>query len=228
MEEIIEVVQEENDYDQLQIVVDPGQQPIRIDHFLAEKIARVSRNKIQNALRAGLIKLNNKEVKSNYKLRPNDIIDVVIPRPPIETEIIPEDIPLDVIYEDDTMVVINKSQGMVVHPAAGVRTGTLVNTLAWHFGFRDKSQVPEGKERFGLLMTVWSLISIMSFSDLGLGLGLMNRIAVYDSQKKNLELQKYSTFFIFWIDFSLVLALPDFLPNLSTNDCCAFCCMFVD
>ena len=151
MEEIIEVVQEENEYDQLQIVVDPGQQPIRIDHFLAEKIARVSRNKIQNALRAGLIKLNNKEVKSNYKLRPNDIIDVVIPRPPIETEIIPEDIPLDVIYEDDTMMVINKSQGMVVHPAAGVRTGTLVNALAWHFGFRDKSQVPEGKERFGLV-----------------------------------------------------------------------------
>ena len=151
MEEINESWQEENDFDQLQIIVDPGQQAIRIDHFLAEKIPRVSRNKIQNAVKAGLVKINSSEVKSNYKLRPNDKIDVIIPRPPVDTEIIPEDIPLDIIYEDETLMVINKSCGMVVHPAAGVRTGTLVNALAWHFGLREKSVLPEGKERFGLV-----------------------------------------------------------------------------
>lgn len=150
-DEIQDLGNEESEFDQFNIIVDPGQQPVRIDHFLNEKIARISRNKIQNAIRAGLVKINQKEVKPNYKLRPNDNIELVIPKPHIETEIIPEDIPLDVVYEDESLLVINKAQGMVVHPAAGVRTGTLVNALAWYFGYRETTMVPEGKERFGLV-----------------------------------------------------------------------------
>ena len=150
-DEFQEIAADELDYERIDIQVDPKQSPIRIDAFLSEKIPRVSRNKIQMAIEAGWITVNQSTVKSNYKIRPNDQIHVITPRPVIEQEIIPEELPLDIVYEDDTLIVINKRPGVVVHPAAGVRTGTLLNAIAWHLGYRGKGFIPEGHERLGLV-----------------------------------------------------------------------------
>jgi 23S rRNA pseudouridine1911/1915/1917 synthase len=115
------------------IVADKGQQMMRVDLFLLEKLANVSRNKIQQALEAGTITVNDKLVKPNYKVRPLDVIRVYMTEPKRLEEIIPEPIPLDIVYEDDDLVIINKEAGMVVHPAYQNWTGTLVNALAYHF-----------------------------------------------------------------------------------------------
>ncbi len=114
-------------------VADSGQGLLRIDKFLVNRIENASRNKIQDAALAGCILVNEQPVKSNYKVKPNDVISVVMAYPPREIEIIPEDIPLDIVYEDDHLIVINKKPGLVVHPGYGNYKGTLVNALAWHF-----------------------------------------------------------------------------------------------
>lgn len=114
-------------------VVDAGQEVLRIDKFLMDRIPNTSRNKIQEAAKEGYIKVSEIVVKSNYKVKPNDTISIVLPYPVRETELIPENIPLNIHYEDDTVVVINKPAGMVVHPGYGNFTGTLVNALAYHF-----------------------------------------------------------------------------------------------
>lgn len=101
------------------IVVDPGQEPLRIDKFLFNRIENVSRNKVQQAAKAGNVLVNEKAVKANYNVRPNDVISVVMAYPPREVEILPEDIPLNIVYEDDDVIVINKQAGMVVHPGHG-------------------------------------------------------------------------------------------------------------
>lgn len=113
--------------------VDPGQSSIRIDKYLFSRIENTSRTRIQNAADAGNILVNNKTVKPNYKVKPSDIIQIVLPNPPREIELIPEDIPISIVYEDDDVVVVNKEAGMVVHPAYGNYRGTLVNALMWHF-----------------------------------------------------------------------------------------------
>lgn len=115
------------------IVVDKGQTPLRIDKFLVNRLNQISRNRIQQAAEANCILVNNKPVKSNYKVKPNDIISIVLPHPPNEYELIPENIPLDIVYEDDDLLVVNKPAGMVVHPAKGNYYGTLVNALLYHF-----------------------------------------------------------------------------------------------
>ena len=121
-----------------QFVVDKGQGSVRIDKFLIDKLDNVSRNRIQNAIKASCILVNDKEIKSNYKIRPDDVISLVLPRNPDETEKLePEDIPLDIVYEDDDILVINKQAGLVVHPGIGNHTGTLVNALLFHF--KDKN-----------------------------------------------------------------------------------------
>jgi len=120
-------------YEHFQFIADPGQNPIRIDRFLVDRIENASRNKIQEAASAGYIFVNNKPVKSNYKVKPGDDIRVMMSQPPREIEIIPEDIPLDIVHEDDSLIVVNKPAGLVVHPGYGNYTGTLVNALAWHF-----------------------------------------------------------------------------------------------
>ncbi len=112
--------------------VDPGQTPIRVDKYLMGKVENVSRNRIQNAAKAGTILVNDKAVKSNYKVKPKDVISVVMTHPPREVEILPEDIPVDIIYEDDDIIVINKAAGMVVHPGYNNYTGTLLNAMAFH------------------------------------------------------------------------------------------------
>lgn len=119
-------------YEHWKIEVDPGQTPVRIDKFLAEKNPYQSRNRIQNAADAGFIHVNGSPVKSNYKVRPNDIITLMLDRPKHDTSIVAEDIPLNIVYEDDQLMVVNKEAGMVVHPGAGNFTGTLINAVAWH------------------------------------------------------------------------------------------------
>jgi len=120
-------------YEHFNLIVDPGQTQVRIDKFIVNRIDSASRSKIQAAADAGNILVNGKSVKSNYKVKPGDEISIVMDFPRRELKIIAEDIPLDIVYEDDQLIVINKPAGLVVHPGHGNYTGTLVNALAWHY-----------------------------------------------------------------------------------------------
>lgn len=133
-EDLDPVEGEEQDlYEHHRIVVDKGQSLFRIDKFLMHRIEGASRNRIQNAMEAGNVLVNGKTSKSSYKVKPGDLILIVMPEPPRDTEIYPENIPLDIKYEDDDVVIVNKPAGMVVHPGFNNYTGTLVHALAWHF-----------------------------------------------------------------------------------------------
>ena len=114
-------------------IVDKGQNPLRIDKFLMSRLENSSRNKIQNAAIAGSILVNNSSVRSSYKVKPDDVVTVVLSHPVREFKLVAEDIPLDILYEDDDLIVVNKVAGMVVHPAYANYTGTLVNALMFHF-----------------------------------------------------------------------------------------------
>ncbi|PLX24095.1 MAG: RNA pseudouridine synthase [Marinilabiliales bacterium] len=147
-EEIIE--NEENElFEHYKIVVDPGQKPLRIDKFLVNRIENASRSKIQSAADADNILVNQNPVKSNYKVKPNDIISIVMAYPPREIELIPEDIPLDIVYEDDDLAIVNKKPGMVVHPSYGHYNGTLVNAMMYHL--KDLPLYNTGEMRPGLV-----------------------------------------------------------------------------
>lgn len=124
--------EEQQLYEHFRVVVDNGQDPVRIDKFLFEHLQHSSRNRIQKAAEAGFIHVNDRPVKSNYKVRPDDVVTLMLDRPRHDTTIEPEDIPLDVVYEDDDVMVINKPAGLVVHPGVGNFHGTLVNAIAWH------------------------------------------------------------------------------------------------
>ncbi len=115
------------------IVVDAGQSPLRIDKFLMDRLPNVSRNRIQDGVKQGFVKVDEHIVKSNYKVRPGEEITILFPEPPRDTEVVPEDIPLNIIYEDDSILIVNKDAGMVVHPAFNNWSGTLVNALTFHF-----------------------------------------------------------------------------------------------
>jgi len=128
---------------------DPGQSLLRIDKFIFTRIESTSRTRIQNAAYAGNILVNNKPVRPSYKVKPGDIVQIVLPTPPREIELIPENIPINIVYEDDDVVVVNKEPGMVVHPAYGNYTGTLVNALMWHF--KDLPLFQTGELRPGLV-----------------------------------------------------------------------------
>ena len=119
-------------YEHFRVIVDKGQEPVRIDKFLFERMQHSSRNRIQKAADAGYIHVNNVPVKSNYKVRPEDVITLMLDRPKHDNTIEAEDIPLDVVYEDDVLMVVNKPAGLVVHPGAGNFHGTLINAIAWH------------------------------------------------------------------------------------------------
>lgn len=119
-------------YEHFRIEVDHGQVPLRIDKYLTEHTQHQTRNRIQAAADAGFIHVGGKPVKSNYKVRPGDIITLMLDRPHFDTTIEPEDIPLDVRYEDDDLMVVYKPAGMVVHPGCGNFHGTLVHAIAWH------------------------------------------------------------------------------------------------
>jgi len=131
------------------IVVDKGQQVMRIDKYLVNRMVNTSRSKIQAAAEAGNILVNEQAVKSNYKIKPEEVISIVLPHPPRDTEILPEDIPLDVVFEDEHILVINKNAGLVVHPGVGNYTGTLINALYYYF--RDLPLFQTGDMRPGLV-----------------------------------------------------------------------------
>jgi 23S rRNA pseudouridine1911/1915/1917 synthase len=119
-------------YEHFRVVVDKGQALARVDKYLSERIVNSSRNRIQKAADAGCIQANGVVVKSNYKVKPLDVLTVMMDRPKFENDIIPEEIPLNIVYEDDYLMVINKPAGLVVHPGCGNYQGTLVNAIAWH------------------------------------------------------------------------------------------------
>ena len=119
-------------YEHFRLIVDKGQEPVRVDKYIFEKMQHSSRNRIQKAADAGCIYVNDKPVKSNYKVRPDDIITLMLDRPKHDNTIEAEEIPLDIVYEDDEIMVINKPAGLVVHPGAGNFHGTLINAIAWH------------------------------------------------------------------------------------------------
>ena len=130
--EVFNEIEEPELYERMRMEVDAGQVPLRIDKFLTEHMTKQSRNRIQSVADAGMLYVNDRPVKSNYKVRPGDIITMMIDHAPYDDKIEPEEIPLEVVYEDDQVLVINKPAGMVVHPGCGNYHGTLVNAIAWH------------------------------------------------------------------------------------------------
>ena len=132
--------EEQGLYEHHHIRVEKGQVMMRIDKFISIRVANTTRTKIQNACDAGMILVNGKAVKSNYRIKPLDEISIMLTVPPRNVEVIPEDIPLDITFEDDYLVVVNKKPGMVVHPAYGNYTGTLVNALAYRFDNLPKTR----------------------------------------------------------------------------------------
>lgn len=136
-------------YEHFRFEVDRGQVPVRIDKFMFEKLQHSSRNRIQKAAEAGFVHVNDRPVKSNYKVRPGDIVTLMLDRPHYDTTIEPEDIPLDIVYEDEELMVINKPAGLVVHPGCGNFHGTLVNAIAWHL--RDLPTYDPNDPQVGLV-----------------------------------------------------------------------------
>ena len=133
---------EQEFFEHHRIVVDKGQTLLRIDKYLTIVLKNAIRNKIQNAILAGNVLVNEHPVKPNYKVKPNDVISVVLAYPPNETELVPEDIPLDIVYEDADILIVNKVPEMVVHPGFGNWSGTLVNALAFHLNGRGVLHTP--------------------------------------------------------------------------------------
>ena len=119
-------------YEHFRFVVDKGQEALRVDKYMCEKLQHSSRNRIQKAADAGFVHVNDRPVKSNYKVRPGDVVTLMLDRPRFDSTIEAEDIPLDIVYEDSELMVVNKPAGLVVHPGVGNFHGTLVNAVAWH------------------------------------------------------------------------------------------------
>lgn len=136
-------------YEHFRFVADKGQALLRVDKFLTERLQNSSRNRVQQAADAGCILVNGCPVKSNYRVKPLDVVTVVMDRPRYENEVLPEPIPLDIVYEDDTVLVVNKPAGLVVHPGHGNYSGTLVNGLAYHF--KDNPDYDVNDPRMGLV-----------------------------------------------------------------------------
>ena len=153
-EEILQNESAENNeelYERFQIVIDRGQDPVRIDKFLTQRLENASRNKLQQAINLGMVLVNGKEVRPNYKVKPSDQVTVYSDLSPEETDVIAEKMELPITYEDEDLIIFNKPAGMVVHPGSGNYSGTLLNGVAWYLkeklpGFSE-DQLP----RFGLV-----------------------------------------------------------------------------
>ena len=141
--------EEQQLYEHFRIVADAGQVPLRVDKFMAEHLPHSSRNRIQKAADNGFVHANDRAVKSNYKVRPGDVITLMLDRPQNDSTIYPEDIPLDIVYEDPELMVVNKPAGMVVHPGCGNFSGTLINAVAWHL--RDDKNFDANNPEVGLV-----------------------------------------------------------------------------
>ncbi|HAR19604.1 MAG TPA: RNA pseudouridine synthase [Cytophagales bacterium] len=131
-------------FEHYRFVADKGQSAIRLDKFLMDRIQNSTRSRIQAAIEAGSVQLNDKPTKNSYKIKPNDVVKVLLSQPPREDVVLPENIPLEILYEDDDLLVVNKPAGMVVHPAYNNYNGTLVNALAYHF-----QNLPTGRNGTG-------------------------------------------------------------------------------
>lgn len=149
IEETDELEDDQLLYEHFRLVVDAGQAPLRIDKYILEHQQHTTRNRIQKAADAGFIHVNDRPVKSNYKVRPGDVITLMLDRPRHDNSIEPEDIPLDIVYEDDELMVVNKKAGMVVHPGAGNFHGTLINAVAWHL--KDNPKFDPNDPEVGLV-----------------------------------------------------------------------------
>ena len=149
IEETDELEDDQLLYEHFRLVVDAGQAPLRIDKYILEHQQHTTRNRIQKAVDAGFIHVNDRPVKSNYKVRPGDVITLMLDRPRHDNSIEPEDIPLDIVYEDDELMVVNKKAGMVVHPGAGNFHGTLINAVAWHL--KDNPKFDPNDPEVGLV-----------------------------------------------------------------------------
>ncbi|MGW8314862.1 MAG: RluA family pseudouridine synthase [Bacteroidales bacterium] len=136
-------------YEHYRFHADPGQSLVRIDKFLFNKLVGTSRTRVQAAAHAGNILVNEIPVKPSYRVKPGDAIAILLPHPPRNFELVPEDIPLEIVYEDDDLLVVNKHAGMVVHPGVGNLNGTLVNALMYHL--KDNPLFSSGEERPGLV-----------------------------------------------------------------------------
>jgi len=132
MQDVISDIDQDDLYEHYKFIASIGQEPLRVDKFLLNFIENASRNKIQQAVKAGNVLVNDKVVKSNHKVKPNDVVRVVLSHPPHENLLVAEDIPLNIVFEDDALMVVNKPAGMVVHPGHGNYSGTLVNGLIHH------------------------------------------------------------------------------------------------
>lgn len=152
MEENSESNDQEELYEHHRLDVDKGQAPLRIDKFLMNRLEHTSRNRIQNAALAGSILVNQKAVKSNYKVKPGDVVSIVLAHPPREIELYADNVPIKIVYEDTDIIVVDKDAGMVVHPAYGNYRNTLVNALCYHLHPQYENKViPEGITRPGLV-----------------------------------------------------------------------------
>jgi 23S rRNA pseudouridine1911/1915/1917 synthase len=148
-DDILPEEQDDELFEHHRIVVDPKQTLIRIDKFLFDRLPNVTRTKVQGGINEGFVKVNEKTVKPNYKVHPHDVIVVSLPEPPREGDVLPENIPLDIVFEDEYLLIVNKPAGMVVHPAYQNWSGTLVNALAYHF--QNLPQMPGNDGRPGLV-----------------------------------------------------------------------------
>ena len=138
-------------FQRFQFTADKGQEPYRVDKFLMNRIEGATRNKLQQAINAGLILVNNKEVKQNYKIKAFDHVTVYSDMAPESTEVVPEKLPLNIVYEDEEVMIINKPAGLVVHPGSGNFTGTLLNGVAFYLREKNPSVNAETLPRFGLV-----------------------------------------------------------------------------
>jgi 23S rRNA pseudouridine1911/1915/1917 synthase len=138
-------------FEKFAFVIDKGQEPLRLDKFLMNRIEGATRNKIQRAIETAMVLVNGQEVKANYKIRPADKVVVYDTKGPEAQEIVPEDIPLNIVYEDDDILIVHKPAGMVVHPGSGNPSGTLVNAVAWHVMQQNPNYEEEGLSRAGMV-----------------------------------------------------------------------------
>jgi len=149
LDELGEAGEEQELFEHFRFIVDKGQAIVRVDKYLVNCMSNTSRNRIQEAADAGNILVNGKSVKSNYRAKPHDIITIVLAYPPNRFEIIPQDIPIKIVYEDDDILLVNKQPDLVVHPGFGNFDGTLLNAIAWHL--RDHPEFDPNDSRIGLV-----------------------------------------------------------------------------
>lgn len=138
-------------YERFNLTIDKGQEPLRIDKFLMRRIEGATRNKLQQAINVGMVLVNNKEIRPNYKVRPGDNIIVYSDLNPEETDVVPEPMELDIVFEDESILIINKPAGMVVHPGSGNYSGTLLNGVSWYLQKQNPGISEEVLPRFGLV-----------------------------------------------------------------------------